>query len=431
MTSSDVGRSILRFHHTLSRQLLALGLAAATALVVTACGGGDGNNPSVSMNTGSGSGNTTVGGGNNNAGGGGNGSNQVAISVNSGIANVVNMPTVSLTICAPGSTSACQIIPNVLVDTASYGVRIVSSAASGILNSLPVSSASNGGQLAECGKFVSSYTWGSVRTANVQVGGQVASALPIQVIGDLGTSNVPGSCTGSGSLSSANTAQALGANGILGIGPAPYDCGVNCATSTTYSNYYACTNGSCQLTTVSLGQQVANPVPNFPSNNNGVIVSMGSPSGGSASGTLTFGIGSTSGLTVLNTTTAGDLTGNFNGRTMSQVFFDTGSNAYFFGSTANPTLSLCNGNNAFYCPSSTTTLPATVTGLGNNQASLSVTAANANTLFNSGGYALANLAGPFGNSSTLDFGLPYFYGRTLYFGMDLTASGGQSPYVAF
>ena len=419
----------MRFHHTLSRRLLTLGLAAATVLVVAACGGGDGNNPTVSMNTGNGGGNTEVGGGNGSSGG--NGSNQVTISVNSGLANVVNMPTVSLTICAPGSSTVCQVIPNVLVDTASYGVRIVASAASGVTNSLPTSNASGGGQLAECGKFVSSYTWGSVRTANVQIGGQVASSLPIQLIGDLGTSNVPSSCTNNGRLSSANTAQALGANGILGIGPAPYDCGVNCATSTAYSNYYACTSGSCRVTTASLAQQVANPVPNFPSNNNGVIVSMGMPSGGAASGTLTFGIGSTP-ATVLHTDTAGDMTGTFNGAAMSQVFFDTGSNAYFFGMTSNPTLPLCNGNNAFYCPSSTTTLPATVTGLGSNeQASLSVIAANATTLFNSGGYALAKLAGPFGNASTLDFGMPYFYGRTLYFGMDLTANGGPAPYVGF
>ncbi|WP_323119416.1 DUF3443 domain-containing protein [Burkholderia alba] len=423
----------MRLNHTLTRWLGTLGLAVATTVLVAACGGGDGNSPSATINTGTGTGDTSMGGGNGSAGG--NGSNQVAISVNAGIANVVNMPTVSVTLCAPGS-STCQTIPNVLVDTASYGVRIVASAAGGVVGNLPTTSANNGGQLAECGKFVSSYTWGSVRTADVKIGGQVASSLPIQLIGDLGTGNVPSNCTNNGSLSSASTAQALGANGILGIGPAPYDCGASCVASTAFGSYYSCPNGnaSCQATTVTLAQQVANPVPQFPTNNNGVIVAMGTPSGGTASGTLTFGISSSAlgGLTVLQSTTAGDVTGTLNGRTMSTAFFDTGSNAYFFGSSSSPTLPICSGNASFYCPSGTTSMTATVTGLNNTQATLPITVANANALFNGGGYALANLAGPFGNTRTLDFGLPHFYGRTLYFGMDLTSTAnGQTPYVAF
>ncbi|KVK77131.1 DUF3443 domain-containing protein [Burkholderia sp. MSMB1498] len=435
----------MRFQHTLTRWLGALSLAAATVALVAACGGGGDGGSNASVNTGSGGGNTSAGGG-SNGGSGGSGSsgstplasNQAAITVSTGVATVVNMPTVDVTICAPG-TSTCQTINNVLVDTASYGLRIVNTAASNVLGSLPISTVSSGA-LVECGKFVTSYTWGTVRTADVKIAGEQASSLPVQVIGDLGSSGVPTSC--SNGNSSSNTAADLGANGILGIGPAPYDCGTNCATSTLYSNYYACPNGntSCQVTTVPLAQQVANPVPRFATDNNGVIVAMNPPSGGNATGTLTFGINTQannalpSSATVLTSTTAGDLTGTLLGRAVSTVFFDTGSNAYFFdtgGSTA-VRLPVCSNNSSFYCPTTgTQTTTPTVVGLNGAQASPSISIDNANSLFSTYRSAVPNLGGPFGDTRVLDFGLPHFFGKTLYFGMDLRGSGGPAPYVAF
>ncbi|AOJ08470.1 DUF3443 domain-containing protein [Burkholderia mayonis] len=431
----------MRFQHTLTRWLGALSVAAATVALVAACGGGGDGGSNASVNTGSGGGSTSAGGGSSSGSGGTSGtplaSNQTAITVSTGVATVVNMPTVSVTICAPG-TSTCQTIDNVLVDTASYGLRIVNTAASNVLGSLPVSSVS-GGALVECGKFVTSYTWGTVRTADVKIAGEQANSLPVQIIGDLGTSGVPASCSNGNSPS--NTAADLGANGILGIGPAPYDCGANCVTSTLYSNYYACPNGnsSCQVTTVPLAQQVANPVPRFAADNNGVIVAMNPPSGGSATGTLTFGINTQannalpSSATKLTSTTAGDLTGTLLGRAISTAFFDTGSNAYFFdtgGSTA-VTLPVCSNNSSFYCPSTTQMTTATVIGLNGAQASPSISIANANSLFSSYKSAVPNLGGPFGDTRVLDFGLPHFFGKTLYFGMDQRGSGGPAPYVAF
>ncbi|ACR27393.1 DUF3443 domain-containing protein [Burkholderia glumae] len=416
------------------RWLGALSLVAITALLV-ACGGGDGGSSSTAS---TGSGQSTAGsssgsssGGSSSGTSGGTGSNgQMPIIVNAGVQNVVNMPSVSVKVCAPG-TATCQTIDNVLLDTASYGLRLVSSAASGVLGNLPAQSASNGGALAECGQFVSSFTWGSVRQADVTIGGLTASALPVQIIGDLGTSNVPSSC--SNGSTSANTVAALGANGILGVGPAPFDCGVACVSSTTFSNYYSCpSSGACTATTVALNAQVANPVARLPSNNNGVSVQLNAPSGGIATGVLTLGVPAAlpSGVTRLTTTTAGDLTGTFQGRAISAAFFDTGSNAYFFDSSGGASLPTCSRNTSFYCPSANVDLTATVTD-GTNNLSVAFTIANAQTLFNTGAYAIANLGGPFGQNSTLDFGLPHFYGRTIYFGIDQRSIGGtQTPFVA-
>jgi hypothetical protein len=395
-------------------------------MLVTACGGGGDDN----------------GGSGGNGGGSsvsdGNTANTAVITVGTGVAHVINIPTVSVKICVPG-TSNCQVVGNVLVDTASYGLRLVGSSVSGVLNSLPQVT-SGGAPVAECGKFVSSYTWGSVRTVDLSIGSEQASALPVQIIGDLGTTNVPSSCSNGGARTSANTASDLGANGILGIGPAPLDCGTTCATSTsaTYNNYYACPNGnsSCTVALVPVTQQVANPVHRFATDNNGVIVQMPNISNsgqGSATGLLTFGIGTQSNnalaaSTVLTSTTTGDVSGTFLGGSVT-AFFDTGSNAYFFNDSAQKT---CSTNTQFYCPASPTTYTATLTGQNGTTGGVSMPVANADSLFaNSSTFAFNDIAGPFGSDGWLDLGMPHFYGKTIYFGMDKTSSGGAKPYVAF
>lgn len=365
--------------------------------------------------------------------------NQVPITVAAGVGNNVNIPTVSVTLCAPGS-STCQVIDHVIVDTGSFGLRVIGSAASSVLNALPTLAANNGGMLAGCGQFVFDYTWGSVRSADVKIGGLTAS-LPIQIIGDLDTSRAPTSCTNGGN--SANTVAELGANGILGVGPAPYEC-VNIGTCTNPLNtsgsiYYSCpANGAaCQQTAVTTSQLVANPVPRFPNGyNDGISIAMNNPSGGQATGLLTFGNGgqAPAGTTVLTTTSSGDVQGNFLGRTITDAFFDTGSNGYFFDDPNTSTsLVVCTGNySGFYCPSQPVSLSAALIGAAGEQATVSFTIANARALANGGGYALPNLGGTFGSQDVLDFGLPHFFGRTIYFGMDRRPLGiSGAPYVAF
>ncbi len=414
------------------RWLAALGLVAVTAALVACGGGGDDNGSSASSSSSSQSGSSGTSSGSSSSSSATGAGNVVPVTVAYGAEGVQNMPTVSLTVCAPG-TSTCQVIPNVLLDTASYGLRLVSSAVSGVLSSLPVQSASNGGSLAECGLFVSSYTWGSVRSADVKLAGLTAGATPIQILGDLASSTVPSDCSSGGT--SANTVSALGANGILGVGPSPVDCGTACASSTANSNYYSCPSGggTCTVTTLAVNQQVANPVSRFSSNNDGVSLQLGAPSGGTATGSLTLGIGTLpSGVTKLATTTAGDMTGTFQSRSITTAFIDSGSNAYFVDTSNSTTLPTCSSSAAFYCPSSTVALTATLTASGGaTSLPVSFSIANAQTLFNSNGFALANLGGPFGQSRTLDLGLPHFFGRTIYFGIDQRLIGGiQTPYVA-
>lgn len=413
-------------------------VAVALVSVIAACGGGGGGDSSSSSNSSS----TTLNGGSLPASPtqqpiAATAANTVAITVGRGVNGVINIPTVSVTVCPPGTTSNCQTINNIQVDTGSFGLRLVSSVLnSSLLNGgLPISTLASGAQLAECATFADGFTWGTVRTATIQIGGETtASPIPIQIIGDSAAGAAPSGC---GSGSAENTATDLGANGILGIGTAPTDCGATCSTpstATNYSNYFTC-GTSCARATVPLSQQVANPVANFTADNNGVIVQMppvSNTGASSATGTLVFGIGTQSNNALAATQTfTTDAFGNmnnsvFNGTTV-QAFFDSGSNAYFF---ADSSLAQCGSNFAgFYCPSSAQTRSITLGGLSSTRASASIGILSASTLFsNTSNYAFNDLAGQIGGNSSFDLGLPFFYGRYMYYGF---ATSTQAPYVGF
>ncbi|SAK39052.1 lipoprotein [Caballeronia pedi] len=409
------------------------------SVMLAACGGGGDDSSSSSSGGGS------SGGGSGGSGGGSsgtstanlqpiaaNGTNAVPINVNTGVAGFVNIPNVSVTVCAPGS-SVCQTIDNIQVDTASFGLRILGSAAQSVLGSLPVTRASNGGQLAECAGFADGYTWGTVRTADVKMGTELASGVPIQIIGDLDASAAPTGSNGCPSGNDENTVGDIGANGILGIGPQTYDCGSGCVSTSLNAMYFACTNGAnCTGVAAPLAQQVINPVTKFAVDNNGVIVQLPPvPDNGAATatGVLIFGIGTQSnnaisGVTKYGTDPYGDLTGTYKGQTY-KTFFDSGSNGNFFQDS----FPLCSSSSAFYCPSSEQSLSTTIKGTEGNSATVPFQLVSARTLTQGGGkFAFNSLGGQLGMSNFFDFGLPFFYGRHVYVGFELPNS---SAYVAF
>ncbi|CAE6686420.1 hypothetical protein R70006_00103 [Paraburkholderia domus] len=412
-------------------------VAVALVSVVAACGGGGGSSSSSNNNNSSGA----LNGGSlppspTQLPIAANAANTVPITVARGVNGVINIPTVTVTVCPPGTTSNCQIINNVQVDTGSFGLRVVSSAVNTSL--LPVSTLSSGAPLAECATFADGFTWGTVRTATVQIGGETTAAIPIQIIGDPAAGAVPSGCA---SGPADNTATDLGANGILGIGTALTDCGATCSTPSTAgnsSNYFTCSGGTCARATVPLNQQVANPAANFAADNNGVIVQLPPVSNtgqSSATGTLVFGIGTQSNNALAASQTFatdgfGDMNKSVYNGTTVQAFFDSGSNAYFF---ADSSLAPCGSNYpGFYCPSSAQTRSITLAGQNSTTASVSIGILSAATLFgNTSNYAFNDLAGQIGGNSSFDLGLPFFYGRHVYYGFDLTSTTGQTPYVGF
>jgi len=346
----------------------------------------------------------------------------------------VNQLLTSVTICLPGTTN-CQTISNVLVDTGSSGLRLLASA---VTLTLPRASDSSGNPLGNCAAFASeTYAWGPVATADVQLAGEIASSVPVQLIGVSGFPAVPAACdTGGAAL----TAALLGAEGILGIGVFRQDCGNGCAAAGAQlpGIYFNCPGSGCVAAAVPLQQQIQNPVWLFPQDNNGVVISLPalSASGGqSVSGSLTFGIGTQSnnalsGVQVYTTDTNGDFSVTFNGVNYAGSFVDSGSNGLFFRNAAALGIPLCSDNPSFYCPLSTFNTSAIATGASGASNTIVLSIANADQLFASGNRAFNDLGGP--AAAGFDLGLPFFYGRPVYVAIQgQSTTAGAGPYWAF
>jgi hypothetical protein len=361
------------------------------------------------------------------------GTNVASISVNGGpLGDYDDAAFASVTVCVPG-TSTCQTVDNVLVDTGSSGLRILSSA---LTVSLPPQNASNGSPVFECFPFVSGYTWGPVRTADVEIAGEKASSALIEVIGT--NTPVPSGCLDFG-LPSSDTLDTLGANGVLGVGLMAQDCGTGCPTTV----YYECPSSSCQGITQSLAQQVPNPVSLFAADNNGVIIELPSVSGGeepSVSGSLVFGIATESnnalaGATVYTADSSGNFTTTYKGVAYDESFIDSGSNGFYFLSSSVSGIPLCGGDESgFYCPSSTANISATNQGTNGGSGMVNFSIASADTLFSSNDSALGDLGGASSNSAPyfFDWGLPFFFGRNVFVAIQgQNAPGGTAPYWAY
>jgi hypothetical protein len=362
--------------------------------------------------------------------------NVQAITVNSGPSgNYANGAFTSVTVCVPG-TSTCQTIDGVLVDTGSAGLRILSSA---LTISLPQQKAPNGNPVVECVPFVSGYTWGPVQTADIQMAGETASSLPIQVLSD-SAFPVTSACSSNGPAE--NTINALGANGLLGIGNFVQDCGDACAL-TGASNpglYYECPTSGCVVVGQSVSQQVQNPVALFATDNNGVIIELPAVTApvASVSGSLVFGIGTQSnnglnGATVYTVDASGNFTTSYKNQSYSQSFLDSGSNGLYFLTASVAGIPACADASFFYCPSATQALSASNKGSNGASGQVNFSVANADSLFNNNPHAFvfAELAGP-NSISGFDWGLPFFFGRNVFTAIEgKSTPGGNGPYWAY
>jgi hypothetical protein len=421
------GRGAKESRVTMGMRVLRWGCGAVLCGSVISCGGGGGSSfASGGSSSGSGGGTT-------------NGDNVVSVVADAGpLSKDVNTLFTTVTVCVPGSTTNCQTIDHIQVDTASFGLRILSEA---LTLSLPVQKAANGNSLLECTGFVDGYSWGPIALADVKVSGETAGSVPIQVIGDPKFANVPAQCSSIGPEE--DTIAQFGANGILGIGVFAEDCGTNCVSNANNTLYYACTATACVQTAVPLAGQVPNPVTLFAADNNGTIIKLPSVAAQGAlnlTGSLIFGVdtqsnnksGSQAVLTV--DPGAGDFTTIFNNQSFASSFIDTGSNGLYF---ADATLTPCASNNftGFYCPDSTQNFTATLQGVNGTAATVSFsvtnpqTSATANPTFT----VFPGLAGEFPSSTaTFDWGLPFYFGRSVYMVVENeVTSVGTGPYIAF
>lgn len=399
-------------------------------MLVAGCGGGGSSTPPTNSGGGSGSG---------GSGSSGTASNVLAITINDPL--YPNKPTVSVTVCTPG-TSNCQTINNILLDTGDDGLRIFKQTPLNV--ALPQATVDSG-PLAECIAYIDgSGNWGPVQIADVKLGGETASNVPIQVIDATYFANaIPAACKPPNVTSLDQSPSSVRYNGSLGVGLFANDCGQGCTFSANNGLYYSCSESGCVGAMVPLASQVQNPVALLKQDNNGVVVNLPSvPLGGvpSVTGQLILGIGtesnnSPSGVTAYPANNIGEFTTVLNGSTLSNSFIDSGSNGLFFNAPEN-LLPLCSSSSlgqGWYCAQPTQTLGATNTGFaGSPSGPVSFQIGDATNLFSTSYSAFAELGGSVPAGSGFDWGLPFFYGRAVFLGIEGTSSKlGSGPYWAY
>ncbi|HWW99841.1 DUF3443 family protein [Collimonas sp.] len=332
----------------------------------------------------------------------------------------LNIPSISVTICAPGSTTNCQTVDHITVDTGSSGLHIVSSVLnSRLASALSTKTTAAGKLIAECEGYVSSYVWGSVKAADITIGSETAKKVPLQLIGDSDSKfqTIPDDCKNS-SLGDQNDTVALyGSNGLIGVSAIPADSGL----------YFACDASGCAANTVhdsSLSNVLPNVVTLFAKDNNGVVLELPSvPAGGapSVTGSLTFGIGTqtNNGLgsaTVFPLDASGDLLNTVYKKTKRTFsYIDSGTNAWNF---YDKSLKVCQSG---YCPDPAVAESATMNAYGGK-----VTTTVKFSIADSSAFAAANYVYDnygFGDKDSADdlatfgYGLPFFLGRKVFVGI--------------
>ncbi len=386
-----------------------------------------------------------------------------------------NAPCVSVTVCPPGTSSSsasqCQVIPGLLVDTGSVGLRVFKSVMNhSLLSQLVSVAAPAGGIVAECvGYADGSADWGPIAEATVFLGGEPGVNTQIQLIDSTyGTASVCG-----GNLD--QDPSHLGYNGILGVGLFPQDCGTACESTNSTLNpgmYFSCsgtlsTATNCNTTPISLAasHQVQNVIAHLPvdpntgtQDNNGVVLMLPSVSASGApevDGYLILGVATRSNNTPASNVVAyppdpstGNITAMLNG-VVNEAFIDSGSSFYNFaaGSSTGNLADCGNYNSAYlragyYCPlnnaNAVQSISLPISGYNGSQTSLisllmgnplDLIGVNGNFVFAdiATGSSLSGMA-----SNTVDLGLPFYLGRNVYHGYAFKSSSlGYGPYWAF
>jgi hypothetical protein len=375
-----------------------------------------------------------------------------------------NVPFATAKICTPGSTSNCVTISGLLVETGATGLRVFDNEVKSL--NLPSVKASNGSPAYDCVSYGDgTYIWGSVQQADVILASETASKVPIHVISS--ADDAPSSCSNGGGLN-LNNAIALGANGIIGIGFEPTDCYFDnqsiCDASDglptpPFPAYYTCSDTDCTPAFVAKANQVTNPVVLFPKDNNGFMMSLPAASKPmvNLSGYVVFGLGTqsnnrlsssasviTMACDAFTTVFANQTLGITDASTCAGPYsaIDSGSNGIYFPNFANlplcPTSTSAGDLSSLYCPAGTENFSATIRGQDGRSKSANFSVGIGEQLLTSAPTApdavLPTLAGTnaFGNGFV--WGLPFFYGRDVYFsiaGQSAPSGTPKTPWWAF
>jgi len=354
------------------------------------------------------------------------------------------VPYVSVKICAPGSTTNCQIIDHIILDTGSTGLRIANAALSSSLQAAlsanPGTTAST--SLTECEQYVDSYIYGPVVNVDVYIAGESAKSTQMQIFGDDAKYPVPTACSNNAGQET-DSISSFGGNGLLGVNFSAVD----------YTDYFDCNNNSLSNCAMNNYLGIPNTVAQFGADGNGVTITL--PAVGASGsltavvGTLNFGVGTqtdntpTSNVTTLANdgniydSTFGTFAVQVAGTTAwTSAYIDSGTDAVYFNDPANTNLVDCPSTPVYYsglyCPTTAQSVSFNYSNYGSNSIVTTVpySIVNPNSL-NENIVAFDNEAGYISSANTtyseIAIGLSTFYGHTNY----VIFNGATAPGTGF
>lgn len=335
-----------------------------------------------------------------------------------------NQPCVTVTVCTPGTTQ-CQTIPNIILSTGTGypGFRVYSS----VLNvPLLQESDPSGNPIADCQNWGTGYTsWGPVEMADVVLGTEKASNIPIHVMNS-------GFMNGSAVCANAYAGpSASGYNGVLGIGQ---------ASGAPSGGYFTCPASGCVANAWTGVQPVQNPITALPQDNNGYILSfpsMALTGANGYTGTLVLGIGTetnnepTGPVTVIPLDSFGSLSWQATGGGAVNGVPLVENNAIFM--VPPPSIPYCaSPYTAFLCPPSDTTFNITLSAEADSGSTATYSTTQAmypvteyDTYQASGGAVV-------GSSAYAALGFSFFVGRQIYVSYPNQSTPlGKGPFMGF
>ena len=287
----------------------------------------------------------------------------------------------------------------------------------------------DGLSLAECAQFGSGSDWGPIVESEVRMGGESTGVMRIQII-NAHFLDRPRNC-----LNSDVSPKEVGLNGILGVGLFREDCGFGCAEIGSNLIYYGCNHEHCKPLSVSNELQLQNPISLFMKNNNGMILDLANVTRSHREGSLIFGIGTSpnnkpGGRVPLFADPSGNFTTQVGQESYSRSLFDSGSNAIYFPKREG--IDLCSNQAlGFFCPSHPRMLWATlISPINQKKRRVSFRVSKAEQFPPSDEENFDSISGVY--SDGFIWGIPFFIGRRVYFGIDQRPSPlGVGPWVTF
>ena len=339
--------------------------------------------------------------------------------------NGLNTPYVSITICEPG-THHCETIDRIKLDTGSDGLRIFKSAIKSV--HLPIVKNTMGQDLAMCAEMAGGTGyWGPVAKADVMLGDESAPNTRVQITDlDYPKDNIP-----------CKALPADGRNGILGMG-ATY-------AGNNGQRFFSCSSGRCSISFPTAMQRPINPMMSFLKDKNGFIMSSPKiPTDGltNVSGKIIFGLGTrpNNQVQAANVQTchlgeSGFHKVEFRGKTFNTMA-DSGSYAYNIPPGA-MTVPYCRYSPQEACPRREMKVEYKLLNADGTQCAMltvPIVKREAEGTFGEKSWVNGGVVSRLGGllDSMLTLGMPFFYGRDVYYGFQGRVSPlGTGPLMAF